>query len=497
MAASHFDDASERSFALGDFSEASESGYYADHEDELEPLQGLGRSLFGLIFQMFGLDGERRNGMLENDSLPTLAMPNRGRRRFNPRKIRRFRPSSVTRAFKRALVAVPIFVLVVLYVLPRKLSFDLVLIPNYSGIIHILQNLIGRARLFWNVDTYHPSLVDWSRPGRPGAGLVDYASYATRGILPIPCHSHNDYWRPVPLFDAVRWGCTGVEADVWMYENELYVGSNTASLDRDRTFQKLYVDPLLKLLDQRSSATPYTTPAVRGVFDMKPEQTLVLLIDFKTSGSEIFKVVQQQLQPLREKNYLSYWNGDKFVSQAVTVVGTGSIPFETVLNETNHRDIFLDAPLHALWEQPRDPIDLSDPLREKDGDMDYGKAMSLPAGQDATSETADLDFDAVVSPDAFNTSNSYYASTSFAKTVGFVWRGHLSPRQMQLIRGQIRGAKRRGLKARYWDTPSWPIALRNHVWHVLIKEGADVLNVDDLKAAAMLDWKTQVLNWLA
>ena len=346
------------------------------------------------------------------------------------------------------------------------------------------------------MDTYHPSLVDWSRPGRPGAGLTDYATYATRGILPIPCHSHNDYWRPVPLFDAIRWGCTGVEADVWLYDGELYVGHSTAALDRDRTFKSLYVDPLLNLLDQQNQVSPYAHPSVRGVFDMKPEQSLVLLIDFKTTGKETFAVVQQQLQPLRERGFLSYWNGDEFISRAVTVVGSGAIPYEMALNGTNRRDVFLDAPLHALWEPPRGPIDVSDPVRNKDGEIDYGQAMSLPAKLAPIAGTDETDMDQFSSPDAFNTSNSFYASTSFSKTVGFVWRGHLSPRQMQLIRGQIRGAKRRGLKVRYWDTPSWPVALRNHVWHVLIKEGADVLNVDDLKAAAMLDWKTQIVNWL-
>ncbi|KXL45258.1 MAG: hypothetical protein FE78DRAFT_148574, partial [Acidomyces sp. 'richmondensis'] len=109
------------------------------------------------------------------------------------------------------------------------------------------------------------------------------------------------------------------------------------------------------------------------------------------------------------------------------------------------RDIFFDAPLHALWEKPRLPI----------------------------------------------------SNTSFFLSVGYVWRGHLSPRQMDIIRGQIRGAKRRGLKVRYWDTPSWPISLRNHVWHVLVKEGADVLNVDDLAGAALEDWTVPVHNgWL-
>ena len=91
------------------------------------------------------------------------------------------------------------------------------------------------------------------------------------------------------------------------------------------------------------------------------------------------------------------------------------------------------------------------------------------------------------SPNAFNSNNSYYASVSFKRAVGMMWRGHLSHRQIEIIRAQIRGAHSQGLKVRYWDAPSWPIVLRNRVWHTLM-EGADMLNVDDLRAAAKQGW---------
>lgn len=174
------------------------------------------------------------------------------------------------------------------------------------------------------------------------------------------------------------------------------------------------------------------------------------------------------------------------ISRAITVVGTGNTPYDMIVSNGSYRDIFFDAPLRALWEPPRDPIPHADQLHDKDGEIDYGTAMSLPEDEETEGSYTLAD------ANLFNTSTSYYASTSFSSTLGFVWRGHLSPRQMNIIRGQIRGAKRRGLKARYWDTPSWPTALRNHVWHVLVKEGADVLNVDDLEAAALQDWTIPV-----
>ncbi|KAI1033249.1 hypothetical protein LB503_008458, partial [Fusarium chuoi] len=33
-------------------------------------------------------------------------------------------------------------------------------------------------------------------------------------VSPVMCHSHNDYWRPHPLFSALSVGCASVEADV-------------------------------------------------------------------------------------------------------------------------------------------------------------------------------------------------------------------------------------------------------------------------------------------
>lgn len=59
---------------------------------------------------------------------------------------------------------------------------------------------------------------------------------------------------------------------------------------------------------------------------------------------------------------------------------------------------------------------------------------------------------------------------------------------MEIIRGQVGEASKRGLRARYWDTPSWPVSQRDHVWDILEKEGVGMLNVDDLDAATKRSW---------
>lgn len=189
-------------------------------------------------------------------------------------------------------------------------------------------------------------------------------------------------------------------------------------------------------------------------------------MDFKTDGYELFDRVRQQLETLRRRNFLSYWNGESFVSRAVTVVATGNAPFDLIVKHQDYRDIFFDAPLDDLWEAS-------------------GARKQRRSPSPAQGKTG---IDLVISPDDFNISNSYFASVSFSATIGYPWRGRLTDDQFDLIRGQIRGAQRRGLKARYWETPTWPTSLRNYIWDILVRENADFLNVDDLKAAAGLDW---------
>lgn len=119
-----------------------------------------------------------------------------------------------------------------------------------SGALHIFLVLSGRKKLFWDIDEYGQYLPNWSVLDL-GEACSTYPTDFTRNVQPIPCNSHNDYERRRPLFDALQWGCTSVEADVWWFEGEeeLFVGHHTASLKRDRTFRSLYVDPLLEILD--------------------------------------------------------------------------------------------------------------------------------------------------------------------------------------------------------------------------------------------------------
>jgi hypothetical protein len=192
---------------------------------------------------------------------------------------------------------------------------------------------------------------------------------------------------------------------------------------------------------------------MRGLFDTDREQTLVLLLDLKTEGNNLLPHIEKHIEALREVDLLSYNNGTNFISRAITIVVSGKEPYDLIEKTDARRYIFFDAPLDRLLDQP-----------SKDSNRPIPQSHS------------------------WNSTNSFYASTSFRRSIGYPWMGRLSSKQLSVLRDQIGEAHRRGLKVRYWDTPTWPVWLMNRVWQTLLDEGSDILNVDDLEAAALKDW---------
>lgn len=331
-------------------------------------------------------------------------------------------------------------------------------------------------------DEFDRATSHWLSRDAP-AGQSHWPTDISRDIIPVGCHSHNDYWRRVPLFSALQAGCISVEADVWLFDNELYVGHSTSALTPERTLRSMYVDPLVEVLDRQNPITRFHPTAERpfnGVFDTDPLQTLVLLIDFKTDGPTTWAQVVEQLSPLRDRGYLTYFNGDEVVRGPITIVGTGNTPFDLVVSNSTHRDIFFDAPLDMLAED--DAQNRQDPQPKRR----TAKQSTDNLGQGLSG----------IGSDAFNPTNSYYASVSLKKSIGVPWPFHFTPHQMDRLRAQIRGAHSRGLKARYWALPAWPRSLRNHVWTVLVREGVDILNVDDLQSATRKEWTSTAFEWI-
>ncbi|KAJ5514909.1 hypothetical protein N7463_004461 [Penicillium fimorum] len=293
----------------------------------------------------------------------------------------------------------------------------------------------------------------------PGERPSRFSNWFTHGVTPIPCHSHNDYWRRVPLRSALRAGCTSIEVDVWPWGNDILVGHSRQTVLRG-TLQSLYFDPLLKMLDTHNESPSRHWPKVMdqemiGVFSNDPQQTLALMIDFKNDGEQLWPLLVEQLRPFRENGYLTHFNGSDVVYGPITVVASGDAPFHRLMEDATYRDIFYDAPLDNL---------------------------TFPT-EIATDNKTLLD-------STYNPSNSYYASADFRTAIGSLSLGRLSDAQIARLQSQVHAAHELGLKVRYWGTPTWPVGLRNHVWSVLVREGVDVINTDDLHGATKQDWKS-------
>ena len=131
------------------------------------------------------------------------------------------------------------------------------------------------------------------------APLYTYPTSLTQGIVPKYIHSHNDYWRDVPFYSALSVGAVSVEADVWLYNGTLHVGHEQGALTSERTFQSLYINPILDTLHRQNPDSSFlAAPTHNGVFDTDGKQTLYLFVDLKTEGTTTWPYVVSALEPL-------------------------------------------------------------------------------------------------------------------------------------------------------------------------------------------------------
>ncbi|KAH8792693.1 hypothetical protein BGZ57DRAFT_750864 [Hyaloscypha finlandica] len=269
--------------------------------------------------------------------------------------------------------------------------------------------------------------------------LYTYPTSLTQGIVPKGIHSHNDYWRDVPFYTAISVGAISIEADVWLYNGTLHVGHEQGALTNARTFASLYINPILDVLNSQNpvNSTFLTSKTHNGVFDTSGGQTLYLFVDLKTDGPTTWPYIVKALEPLRSAGYLSSVNGSTFTTGAITVIGTGNTPLNLV-QPLSSRDYFWDAPIPTL-------------------NSTFSNITSL------------------VSP---------IASTDFAVNFGPVLGTSLNDTQVALLRAQVATAHAKGIKLRYWDQPGWPISTRDGIWRQLMTEGVDLINADEVGAAA-------------
>lgn len=317
------------------------------------------------------------------------------------------------------------------------------------------------------------------------SSLVNYTVESlTRDVQIKAIHSHNDYWRQRPLFDALSNGVVSVEADIWHFpqglvltstastadkqtgdrsfdSSELYVGHSLFYLKPNNTLNALYLDSIFNLLSQanpqqtyqnKTTATFPGEPQYNGVFYDFPDEPLYLWFDIKTSANDTYTAVKPLLQRFIDKGYLTHYDTTtkSLVKGPIVLTLTGNLPTELVKAEAT-RYVFLD-----------------------------GSLLSFNLTFDSTSASTLSELSKL----SLVASGSLQDILGGAESYQNASRAEFTDEQATRIKDHIDTAHKYGVKTRIWGGINWPNYVKLAHYKTYYELGIDLLNVDDLEQAA-------------
>lgn len=101
--------------------------------------------------------------------------------------------------------------------------------------------------------------------------------------------SHNDYEKPRPLFDALKFKADIIEADVFPVGGKLLVAHSRNHLDSTRTLNSMYIDPIVHLFEEN-----------KGRISSDTGYRIILMIDIKEKPVEVLQILTSIINPLRK-----------------------------------------------------------------------------------------------------------------------------------------------------------------------------------------------------
>jgi len=143
--------------------------------------------------------------------------------------------------------------------------------------------------------------------------VINYLAY------PQDClnaHSHNDYNRERPLYQALENNFRSVEADIFLSGGQLVVAHSVGEIDSTRTLEALYLEPLSKLIaNNKLVCSP-----------------IYLFIDIKEDGKAVYPVLCKMLA--KYADMLTGYNGERIYKKDVSIIISGDRPLEEIINDT-------------------------------------------------------------------------------------------------------------------------------------------------------------------
>ena len=162
---------------------------------------------------------------------------------------------------------------------------------------------------------------------------------------PLPtAHAHNDYEQPSPFHGSFGLGFRSFEVDVFPVDGRLMVAHDRADIRGDRTFESMYLAPILARC--RAGDDPRRGPCPSG-------RRLTLLIDIKRNGPTAATLLESALEPLLP--WLRRVERGRIVEGPIEVIVSGHRPIENLIAR-NDRLLFIDGRIRDLDDPP--PVEL-------------------------------------------------------------------------------------------------------------------------------------------
>lgn len=156
-------------------------------------------------------------------------------------------------------------------------------------------------------------------------------SVVAQQIKTIPvAHSHNDYTRKYPLFDALENGFTSIEIDVFERKGKFLVAHTVLGIRKNKTIEKLYLERLKKIIEA-NNGTVYAddTTLVEVMIDLKGEWNI-----------EKFKKLEQLF--MGYASIFSVYRDGQLEKKAVKLIASGGADINWI-KDNNPRIFSKDA----------------------------------------------------------------------------------------------------------------------------------------------------------
>lgn len=217
-----------------------------------------------------------------------------------------------------------------------------------------------------------------------------YLATSQENIIPLlRAHSHNDYNRENPLYDALKEGFCSVEVDIHLVNGELLVCHDLKDCKPEKNLKNMYLTPLFERVEKNNGYV-YDTPT-----------DFYLLIDIKNKPEETYYLLKEYIKPYEK--YLTKVVNQNYIKGGVTIILSGSVPRQIIASEET-RLVFIDGRLDDLETNPSNIL--------------------VP-----------------------------WVSASWLSTFSWLGIGEIPPEELKKLREIVKKTHEQGRKIRFWSAP--------------------------------------------